>query len=111
VKFFFILFSFCFISFSAATAAQPLYESFDDDSITVFKDPKRVSFDYIVLYPESNAIIRYEINCKDQTIFVERIEMRENGSKKATYIENKTEAPKAILKTDKFYPLYFKYCS
>jgi len=56
VKSFFILFSFCFISFSAT---QPLYESFDDGSATLLKDPKRISFDYVVLYPESNAIIRY----------------------------------------------------
>jgi hypothetical protein len=109
VKLFFILFSF-WVS-SLAYAAEPLYETLHEDSVTVLKDPKRVFFDYIVLYPESNSIIRYEINCKDQTIFVQRIEMRANGSKTPTYIENETHLPRVILKTDKFYPLYFKYCS
>lgn len=109
VKLFFILFSFWFSSL--AYAAEPLYQTLHEESVTVLKDPKRVFFDYIVLYRESSSIIRYEINCKNQTIFVQRIENRINGYTTPTYIENETHPPRVILKTDNFYPIYFKYCS
>ncbi|BFM76852.1 hypothetical protein JUNP499_2886 [Acinetobacter baumannii] len=56
-----------------------------------------------------NATIRNEINCKDHTIFIHDIRVAKH-KQESILIRNKDEPPRVLLKTDKHYDIYKKYC-
>ncbi len=86
-----------------------LYEGVNEKSITVINNPKRIIFDYGIIYSEMMSIIRQEITCKQHTIFIHDIRAVKYGQK-PIFIKNEDEPPRILLKTDKHYDIYKKYC-
>lgn len=96
-------------STAIADSTQPLLQEVIEDSITVIDNPKRVIFEELVVFPEINLTTRKEINCKNHTIFIHEIQAAKHFQK-PVLINNESEPARILLKTDKHYDLYKKYC-
>lgn len=108
LSFFFCIF-FLLSPVFAEESTPLLYEGVDEKSITVINNPKKVIFEDILVWSEMNATIRKEINCKDHTIFIHDIRAAKHN-REPIFIRNQDEPPRILLKTDKHYDIYKKYC-
>lgn len=108
---FIVLFLSCFFGSPAyAESTAPLYEAVDHDTVTIVPNPKRVFFEHFIVFPVNYVISQYEINCKNQTIFLHGLRAGKY-KEQSTFIKNETEKPKVLFKSDPFYDVYQNYCS